>query len=181
MKYKNTYSPSIVRFSEHKSLLDFGFKKQTKKFFKKYENSCKTDIKHNELIKFIENCYSYAKITLNYHSCKYSKKLYSQPALFTIIALKIYLKMTYREIMDFISFSTGLRTYLKIRKAPDYSTLQKFFKKMPTNMFERITKQIIQHLGIKPKLVALDGTGFTNDYADKYYAQIRGKERKSSC
>ena len=50
---------------------------------------------------------------------------------------------------------------------------------MPTDMFERITEQIIRHLRIKPKLIALDGTGFTNDYADKYYAQIRGKERKS--
>ena len=25
----------------------------------------------------------------------------------------------------------------------------------------------------------MDGTGFTNDYADKYYAKIRNKERKS--
>ena len=176
---KNTHSSSILRFSEHKSLLDFGFKKQTKKFFKKYENACKTDNKHNELIKFIEYCYSYAKIALNNYSCKYSKKLYSQPALFTIIALKIYLKMTYRQIMDFISFSDALRKYLKIKKAPDYSTIQKFFKRMPTNMFERITEQIIQHLEIKPTTAALDDTGFTNDYADKYYAQIRGKERKN--
>ena len=148
--------------------MDFGFKKQTKKFFKKYENACKTDNKHNELIKFIEYCYSYAKIALNNYSCKYSKKLYSQPALFTIIALKIYLKMTYRQIMDFISFSDALRKYLKIKKAPDYSTIQKFFKRMPTNMFERITEQIIQHLEIKSTTIALDGTGFTNDYADKY-------------
>ena len=123
--------------------------------------------------------YSYAKIALNNYSCKYSKKLYSQPALFTIIALKIYLKMTYRQIMDFISFSDALRKYLKIKKAPDYSTIQKFFKRMPTNMFERITEQIIQHLEIKPTTAALDDTGFTNDYADKYYAQIKGKERKS--
>ncbi|MFU2192205.1 transposase [Methanobacterium sp. MZD130B] len=27
--------------------------------------------------------------------------------------------------------------------------------------------------------MALDGSGFTNDYADKYYAKIRQKERKS--
>ena len=29
----------------HKSLLDFSFKRQTKKFFKKYKNQCKSDIK----------------------------------------------------------------------------------------------------------------------------------------
>ena len=62
--------------------------------------------------------------------------------------------------MDFVSFSSGLRSYLKIKKSPNYSTLQKFFKKMPTDMFERITEQIIRHLRIKPKLIALDGTGF---------------------
>ncbi|WP_235592324.1 transposase [Methanobrevibacter olleyae] len=30
----------------------------------------------------------------------------------------------------------------------------------------------------KSELIALDGTGHTNDYADKYYAQIRAKKRK---
>ena len=109
--------------------MDFGFKKQTKKFFKKYKNQCKSDIKSNKLVKFIEFTYSYSMIALNKYSSKYSKKLYSQPALFTIVALKIYLNMTYREIMDFVSFSSGLRSYLKIKKSPNYSTLQKFFKK----------------------------------------------------
>ena len=33
----------------------------------------------------------------------------------------------------------------------------------------------------KCELIALDSTGFTNDYADKYYAKIRKKERKKLC
>ena len=32
----------------------------------------------------------------------------------------------------------------------------------------------------KCELVAMDGTGHTSDYADKYYAQIRGKSRKAT-
>ena len=104
MNQKNKHSPVIVRFSKHKNLLDFGFKKQTKKFFKKFEKDSKIDINSNNLIKFIEQSYSYARIVLNLYSSKYSKKLYSQPALFTIIALKTYLNLTYREIVEFISF-----------------------------------------------------------------------------
>ena len=46
-------------------------------------------------------------------------------------------------------------------------------------MFERITTQIIAHLEIRPKLVALDGSGFTNDYADKYYSKIRSHDLKN--
>jgi len=64
----------------------------------------------------------------------------SKPALFTIIALKTYLNLTYHQIVEFISFSDRLQKYLKIKRAPDYSTLHKFFKRMLTNMFERITK-----------------------------------------
>ena len=179
MNQKNKHSPVIVRFSKHKNLLDFGFKKQTKKFFKKFEKDSKIDINSNNLIKFIEQSYNYARIVLNLYSSKYSKKLYSQPALFTIIALKTYLNLTYREIVEFISFSDRLQKYLKIRSAPNHSTLQKFFKRMPTDMFERITTQIISHLEIRPKLVALDGSGFTSDYADKYYSKIRSHDVKN--
>lgn len=91
MKRKNKHFPVIVMFYKHKNLLDFGFKKQTKKFFKKFEKTSKTEINSSNLIKFIENTYSYARISLNLYSSKYSKKMYSQPALFTIIALKAYL------------------------------------------------------------------------------------------
>lgn len=42
MNTKNKHSPIIVRFSKHKNLLDFGFKKQTKKFFKKFEKRVKS-------------------------------------------------------------------------------------------------------------------------------------------
>ena len=65
------------------------------------------------------------------------------------------------------------------KKLDSASTLQKFYKRMPTDMFERITNQIINNLNIKPKIVALDGSGFTSDNADKYYSKIRDKERKN--
>ena len=157
MKRKNKHSPDIIRFSKHKNLLDFGFKNQVKKYFKKLEIDELNTVSSNELIEFIENCYSYTKMSLNKYSSKYSKQMYSQPALFTIVALKTYLNLTYREIADFIAFSDKLKKYLGIKQAPNYSTLQKFYKRMPTNMFERITKQIMGYLEIQPELVALDG------------------------
>lgn len=69
-------------------------KNNQKKYFKKYENYFKSDYTENELIEFNEYTYSYAKITLDKYSSDYSKHTYTQQALFTIIALKIYLNMT---------------------------------------------------------------------------------------
>lgn len=88
----------------------------------------------------------YAKLSLNKCSSRYSKQLYSQPALLTILVLKIYLKLTYRQISEYLEFSYRLRSYLSIKNAPNPSTLQKFFKRIPTNMFEKITTLILNNL-----------------------------------
>ena len=42
-----------------------------------------------------------------------------------------------------------------------------------------LNKQILINHQINGEIIALNGSGFTNDYADKYYAIIRRKERKN--
>ena len=44
---------------------------------------------------------------------------------------------------------------------------------------QELNKQILINHQINGEIIVLDGSGFTNDYADKYYAIIRRKERKS--
>ena len=61
---------------------------------------------------------------------------------------------------------------MSIKKAPNYSKLQKFFKRMPTKIFKYITQAIIEKLRLKPKIIAMDGSGFSSSHADKYYASI---------
>lgn len=94
MKLKNNPSPVIVWFSKHKRLLDWLYK-INKKFFKKFEKDSKIDINSNNLIKFIESSYNYVRISLKLYSSNYSKKMCSRYALFTIIAVKTYLNLTY--------------------------------------------------------------------------------------
>ena len=173
MKTKTIHSPCLFRGRKHINLLDFGFKKSVKKFYENCDKESKRDLDYNLLVNFIEKSYNYSKIILPQYSSCFSKKLYSQPALFTILCLKVYLNETYRQISNFVAFNDKLKKFLKIKNAPDFTTLQKFFKKMPTNMFERITTLIISDLMIKPKLIALDGSGFTSDNAEKYYSKIR--------
>lgn len=120
----------------------------------------------------------YAKLSLNKYSSPYSKQLYSQPALLTILVLKIYLKLTYRQISEYLEFSDRLRSYLSIKNAPDPSTLQKFFKRMPTNMFEKITTLILNNLEIKVNMWLLMVLDSLATMQTNYYAKIRNNERK---
>ena len=92
MKLKTTYSPVSNLFSKQLNLLDFGFEKPAVKKIKEINK----DIKPNKLLKFIKNTFKYSKIVLNKYSSNFSKHDFTQPALFTILAVKIYTKSTYR-------------------------------------------------------------------------------------
>lgn len=179
MNSKNTYSPYDSLISKQLNLSDFGFEISIQKFVEKSKNWSKKDLEENKLINFIIFTNNYAKRCLNKYSNYFSKHLYSQPILFTILALKIYLKLTYRKICFLIDLSDKLKRFLGIKRAPHFTTLQKFFKRIPTADLRKINQLIINKNEIHPDIIALDGSGFTNDYVDKYYAKIRKKERKS--
>jgi hypothetical protein len=50
---------------------------------------------------------------------------------------------------------------------------------MSSQVLRDLNDVILSLTGFDCELVAMDGTGHTSDYADKYYAKIRGKSRKS--
>lgn len=175
MNKQNNHSPFSTLFSKQLNLSDFGFEKPALKKIKEINN----EIKPNKLLKFIKYAFKYSKIVLNKYSNTYSKHDFTQPALFTILAMKIYTRSTYRQITDLLELSDKIQKYLHLKKVPHYTTLQKFFKRLPTSILQQLNKQILLNNQIDGEIIALDGSGFTNDYADKYYAIIRRKERKS--
>ena len=173
------YPPTCYLFSRQLNLSDFGLEKKFKNHTQKILKENNKDISTNNFLKFIENTYKYAKISLNKYSHYFSNHLYTQTALFTILAIKIYTQSAYRQITDLLELSDKIKKYLKIKRIPHFTTIQKFFKKLPSTKLKEINKLIISQHKINGKLIALDGTGFTNDNEDKYYARIRKKERKS--
>ena len=123
--------------------------------------------------------FKYSKIVLNKYSSHFSKHDFTQPALFTLLAVKIYTRSTYRQITDLLELSDTIQKYLHLKKIPHYTTLQKFFQRLPTSILQELNKQILLNHEINGEIIALDGSGFTSDNADKYYSKIRDKERKN--
>ncbi len=93
--------------------------------------------------------------------------------------MKTYLKTTYREIIEILDVSDKITKYLKLNKLPHYTTIQKFFVRMLDTKLKDLNKLLLFIQPIDCELAAMDGTGHTSDYADHYYAKIRGKCRKS--
>ena len=105
MKRENTLSPFNSFFSKQLNFLDFGFEKPALKKI----NEINKDIIPNKLLKFIKYVFKYSKIVLNKYSSHFSKYDFTQPALFRLLAVKIYTWSTYREIIDLLELSDKIQ------------------------------------------------------------------------
>ena len=72
-----------------------------------------------------------------------------------------------------------IQRYLHLKKVTHNQHPQKFFQRLPTSISQELNKQILINHQINVEIIALNGIGFINDYAYKYYAIIRRKERKN--
>ena len=176
MLSKIKYSPYYYLNSRQLNLSDFGLKINNKIPGEKVFSIAKNE---NMLLNFVELTYNYAKWIFLKYSCDYSNHLYNQPQLFTILAMKTYLKTTYCEIIECLELMDKIRKFLGLNKLPHFTTIQKFFVRMSDTKLKDLNDLINFMHPAECELVAMDGTGHTSDYADKYYTQIRGKSRKS--
>ena len=123
--------------------------------------------------------FKYSKIVLNKYSRDFSKHNFTQLALFTLLVMKFYTRITHGQIIDLLELSDKIQKYLHLKKILHYITLQKFFQRLPTSILHELNDEILNDNKINGKIIVLDGSGFINDYKDKYYTIIRHKQRKN--
>lgn len=75
---------------------------------------------------FAECALQIADVILPKYRCRFSKHLYTQPQLLTILCLMRYADWTFREAEVRINEHGDLRAALKLDMAPDFSNLHRF-------------------------------------------------------
>ena len=96
------------------------------------------------------------------------------------MAIKVYTRTTYRQITDLLQLSDRIKQYLGIKNVPHFTTLQKFFQKLPSSIFKTINQLILTLYPVKGEIIALDGTWILPMIMLINITQyIRAKERKS--
>ncbi|MBU0456547.1 MAG: IS5 family transposase, partial [Nanoarchaeota archaeon] len=134
----------------------------------------------NKFKKVTDFCYELFRIAeLPLHFSKFSNKLYSVYQKLFLLVYKQFRKFTYEELFTDLADNISLRAYLGLNKLPDYTTLIKFAKRLPTDVLNKLVlafKELIP----KPKKVAIDATGMTLDNASQHYCKrigLRSKKR----
>ena len=128
----------------------------------------------NKYKKVADFCYELFRIArLPLYFSKFSNKIYSNYQKIFLLVYKQFRKFTYEELMTDLADNLSLRLYLGLGKLPDYTTLIKFEKRLPSTIPEKLVLAF-KKLMPKAKRVAIDSTGISLDNASPHYCKRIG-------
>jgi len=107
-------------------------------------------------------------------SCKFSKKTYTQHQLLAMLVLKTYLNTDYRKTCQIAEELWASAEIIELTKIPHFTTLQKFFCRIPNAWLETLLCRVLHHFK-SIQYLAIDSTGLATGRTSKYYQERIGK------
>jgi Transposase DDE domain len=111
------------------------------------------------------------KRVLPTYSSKFSKKDYTQHQLAVSVCLKAYEDKVYRDAADFLS-EIGQYLGFELGKTPNFSTLQKFVKRIPLRILDFILRKTYEvFFQTKVANIGVDSTGEKTSHTSAHYTK----------
>ena len=113
--------------------------------------------------------------------CSYekSKQTYIQHQFMALSCLMKHLKLNHRLFTSIIQLTLEIQLILGLKNVPHYTTLQKFFKRIKSQIIDEIKDSIVEQFDIEDPWVVLDGTGHSCDQASLYFTDKIKKQSKT--
>jgi hypothetical protein len=129
--------------------------------------------------RFIETAFREVSRVLRSYSDRFSKKTYTQRQLAVAVLLMKYEDKTYRDITDLL---VEFADYFEFKNStPHFTTLQKFFLRIPTYVWEFLLTKTYELFAGDVANVAIDSTGYRLHHASQHYEQRTGRKRNRRC
>lgn len=131
------------------------------------------------IVAFAQCALQIAETILPQYRSKFSKHLYTQPQLLTLLCLMRYADWTFREAEVRVNEHSDLRAALKLKAAPDYSTLHRFLNRKDEEIIGQVIAHVVRIFPNTPisVTVAVDSTGLTPTAVSTFFIK-RARDRE---
>lgn len=132
--------------------------------------------RESRYLKVARMAYQLAQKSLPLYSHPKSKHTYTFPQLATCVLMMFYLDLSYRDMEEWLLSTDPIVNVLGLMEIPDYSTLQRTYKKLRRQSLERMKDQFLSEVGLAAEeTIAIDSTGFSPSQASLHYLTRCGR------
>lgn len=129
------------------------------------------------LVKYARVAYQVAMVVLPAYRSKYSKRKFNQPQMFALLLVMRYANWKFRSAEVRLAEHSELMAALGFSKAPDYTTLYKFMRRLDKNTVDMAVAEAARQMparGSGGAVIAVDGTGLETCPASTYFLKRSG-------
>jgi hypothetical protein len=134
------------------------------------------------LVRFAHVAHEVAEAVLPSYRSKYSKHLFTQPALLAILCPMRYEDWTFREAEVRLGEHQELRAALGLERVPDYTTLYRFLRRLDGEVLTQALRATVARLPPptpEGMVVAVDATGLSPTAASRYFVDLTHVQTRS--
>jgi len=127
-------------------------------------------VTESEEYKLVKQAVTISKRILPPYSSKFSKRKYRQYQLFVILLYKVWVNVSYRDVIEVISSNPSFVSLLSLSDIPRFTTIQKFCKRISMKLVESVFNKVVKSFeGLLGNITIIDSTGFSCNYHSFYY------------
>lgn len=139
-------------------------------------NQADSQPRESRYVRVARIAYHLSKQTMPMYSHPKSPHHFTLPQLAACVLMAFYMKLSYRDMEEWLLACGEVREVLELQRVPDHSTLSRTYKKMRVKELDKMKNLLLSELGIEgsESAIALDTTGFDLTGASAYYRSRRG-------
>lgn len=131
--------------------------------------------RESHFVKFARLAHHLAKKEYQPYSHPKSPQRFTQPQLVACILLMHRMRLSYRDMEEWLLATDSVVNALNLKEIPTYSTLARAAHRLLTlEKIDRLNGTLLRQLEIEEEAVAIDATGFQMTQASGYYIDRRG-------
>jgi hypothetical protein len=119
--------------------------------------------------------YQIAQARLPRYSHAKSPQHFTLPQLAACVLLTFYLKLSYRDMEEWLLASDQVRQVLELPRVPDHSTLARTFRKLKQADLTTMRDALLEQLKPEEEAIVVDTTSFRLQHASAYYMTRTGR------